>query len=77
MVTYTDNGVGIAEEEKKLIFNQGFGKNTGKDYFSFVRFWNSPKLPSGNVECLEKESGSRSKFSKLDGEGSQIKVDLR
>ena len=33
IVIYTDNGVGVAEEEKKLIFNQGHGKNTGMGLF--------------------------------------------
>lgn len=29
VVIFEDNGVGIADEEKELIFNRGFGKNTG------------------------------------------------
>jgi|GEM_PF-2188440 len=33
IVTYSDNGVGVAEEEKKLIFKQGHGKNTGMGLF--------------------------------------------
>ena len=33
IVTYTDNGIGVAEEEKKLIFKQGHGKNTGMGLF--------------------------------------------
>ncbi len=28
-----DNGKGISEPDKKLIFNQGFGKNTGLGLF--------------------------------------------
>ena len=30
---YEDNGVGIAENEKEVIFNQGYGKNTGIGLF--------------------------------------------
>lgn len=33
LVTYSDNGVGVAEDEKKLIFKQGHGKNTGMGLF--------------------------------------------
>ncbi len=33
IVTYSDNGVGVTEEEKKLIFKQGHGKNTGMGLF--------------------------------------------
>ncbi len=33
IIIYTDNGVGVAEEEKKLIFKQGHGKNTGMGLF--------------------------------------------
>nr|WP_319539115.1 sensor histidine kinase [uncultured Methanospirillum sp.] len=30
---WTDNGVGIPDEEKKFIFERGFGKNTGLGLF--------------------------------------------
>jgi len=33
IVIYSDNGVGVAEDEKKLIFKQGHGKNTGMGLF--------------------------------------------
>jgi len=33
IVTWEDNGVGIATEEKALIFERGFGKNTGLGMF--------------------------------------------
>jgi signal transduction histidine kinase len=29
VVVFEDNGVGIADEEKELIFKRGYGKNTG------------------------------------------------
>jgi PAS domain S-box-containing protein len=33
MVRWEDNGIGIANEEKELIFERGFGKNTGYGMF--------------------------------------------
>ncbi|PWR75550.1 hypothetical protein DLD82_04070 [Methanospirillum stamsii] len=33
LVTWEDNGVGIPEEEKNLIFERGYGKNTGLGLF--------------------------------------------
>ena len=33
VLVYTDNGVGIADDEKDLIFMKGFGKNTGFGMF--------------------------------------------
>ncbi|KUK70779.1 MAG: Multi-sensor signal transduction histidine kinase [Methanocalculus sp. 52_23] len=32
-ITYEDNGPGIPHEEKKRIFDQGYGKNTGYGLF--------------------------------------------
>ncbi|HWQ67083.1 MAG TPA: HAMP domain-containing sensor histidine kinase [Methanospirillum sp.] len=33
ILVYTDDGVGVAQEDKDLIFEQGFGKNTGFGMF--------------------------------------------
>ncbi len=33
MILWEDNGVGIPDEEKELIFNRGYGKNTGFGLF--------------------------------------------
>ena len=33
IITYKDNGIGMAQEEKNLIFKQGHGKNTGMEFF--------------------------------------------
>ena len=33
IITYKDNGIGMAQEEKNLIFKQGHGKNTGMGFF--------------------------------------------
>ncbi|MFA4876520.1 MAG: LytS/YhcK type 5TM receptor domain-containing protein [Methanoregula sp.] len=33
LITYTDNGTGISEKDKKNLFQRGFGKNTGLGLF--------------------------------------------
>lgn len=33
VLVYTDNGIGIADDDKELIFTRGFGKNTGFGMF--------------------------------------------
>ena len=33
LIIYTDNGIGVAEAEKDLIFKKGHGKNTGLGLF--------------------------------------------
>ena len=32
-IVWEDNGIGIAEKEKELIFERGYGKNTGLGLF--------------------------------------------
>ena len=33
ILSYTDDGVGIPEDEKEMIFGKGYGKNTGLGLF--------------------------------------------